>query len=131
MNQKNTPDSTTIQPWLSVQNAVAATNFYITAFDALETYRMETPDGLVVKLSINGAEFWVSGGITENSNTESLGGETVRMILVTDDPEMLFKKALQAGASEIFPIDEAYGWKLGRLADPFGLHWEIGHPVSE
>jgi len=36
---------------------------------------------------------------------------------------------LKAGAKEVFPIGEDHGWKLGRLVDPFGLHWEIGHPV--
>jgi len=39
-------------------------------------------------------------------------------------------RALAAGASEIFPVGEGHGWRLGRLADPFGLHWEIGHPLE-
>ena len=122
-----------IQPWLSINNAVAAVNFYKNAFDAVETYRLETPDGLVVKLSVNGAEFWISGGVSEDKNIEQkiVGGETVRMILITDDPDTLVAKALKAGAKEIFPIGEEYGWKLGRIEDPFGLHWEIGHQLSD
>jgi PhnB protein len=122
-----------IQPWLSIDNAIAAINFYKNAFDANETYRLETPDGLVVRLSVDGAEFWVSGNASEDNNTERkiVGGETVRMILITDDPDALFANALKAGAKEIFPVGEEHGWKLGRIEDPFGLHWEIGHQLSD
>jgi len=51
------------------------------------------------------------------------------MILVVTDPHPVFDKALQAGAREVFPIGEDHGWRLGRLVDPFALHWEIGHPL--
>ncbi len=122
--------NTLIQPWLSVQNAVAAVKFYKAAFDAAETYRLETPDGLVVKLSVNGAEFWISGGNVGNENSNE-PESNIRMILVVDDPESVFEKAIKAGAKEIFPVGEEYGWKLGRIADPFGLHWEIGYQLSE
>lgn len=124
--------NSSIQPWLSVSNAVAAIEFYKNAFEAIETYRLETPDGLVVKLSTNGAEFWVSGSNDEHATTNNIAlhAENVRMILIADDPETVFKKAIHAGAAEVFPVGEEYGWKLGRIIDPFGLHWEIGHPVS-
>ncbi|MEP6595583.1 MAG: VOC family protein [Ginsengibacter sp.] len=124
---------TSIAPWLSVQNSASAINFYKTAFGAVETYRLETPDGsLVAKLSVNGAEFWVSSGTPDNENptSESLGGGTIRIILTVANPDPLFAKALEAGATQIFPIGEDYGWRLGRLVDPFGLHWEIGHPLA-
>jgi len=94
---------------------------------------MEDPDGgLVVKLSVDGAEFWVSGGSSDDNNlsSEPLGGSNVRIILTVPDPDSLFAQALKAGASEVFPVGEEYGWRLGRLVDPFGLHWEIGHPLS-
>jgi len=61
---------------------------------------------------------------------ESVGGGSIRMILTVADPDTLFAQALAAGASEIFPVGEGHGWKLGRLVDPFGLHWEIGHPLA-
>jgi PhnB protein len=122
---------TSLAPWLSVSNAVIATDFYKRAFGAIETYRLETPEGLVVKLAVDRAEFWISGGSTdrEAEAAQPLGGDAVRMILTTSDPDELFNRALKAGASEIFPVGEDHGWRLGRLADPFGLHWEIGHLI--
>jgi len=125
--------ASSIAPWLSVVNSVKAISFYTSAFGAVEVYRMEDPDGdLVVKLSVDGAEFWVSGGSSDDNNlsSEPLGGGNVRIILTVPDPDSLFAQALKAGASEVFPVGEEYGWRLGRLVDPYGLHWEIGHPLS-
>jgi len=122
---------TTIAPWLTVKNGEEASRFYRTAFDAVETYRLETPDGLIARLSVRGAEFWVSGGSQESASIGELGGGLMRMILTVSDPDALFAKALTAGASEVFPVGEDHGWRLGRLVDPFGLHWEIGYPLSE
>ena len=133
MIKKDISDLTTIAPWLTVQNGAKAVAFYKAAFDAVETYRLEIPDGgLVVKLSVKGAEFWVSGDSeNEDPNIQALGGDTIRMILTVNNPDEIFKKALDAGASQIFPIGEEHGWRLGRIVDPFGLHWEIGHPVTQ
>jgi PhnB protein len=123
---------TSIAPWLTVRNGAKAVDFYKTAFGAIETYRLEVPDGggLVVKLSVGGAEFWLSDGSSDSAGPESVGGGTVRMILTVSAPDALFARALAAGASEVFPVSEGHGWKLGRLTDPFGLDWEIGHPLD-
>ncbi|MEP6684107.1 MAG: VOC family protein [Parafilimonas sp.] len=123
--------NSSIQPWLSVKNAAAAVSFYQNAFNAIETYRLETPEGLVIKFSVNGAEFWISGSNDDKiNNDKELQAENIRMILIVDDPEEVFRKSIDAGAAEIFPVGEEHGWKLGRIVDPFGLHWEIGHPVD-
>src|SRR5215467_13519498 len=116
--------TTTIAPWLSIKNAAKAVEFYKSAFGCVETYRLEVPDGggLVVRLSIDGAEFWISGESSGDDGNELLGGDSVRMILTVDDPDETFNRALKAGASEIFPVAEEHGWRLGRIADPFGLH---------
>ena len=130
----NPPVPTSIAPWLTVRNIIEAVNFYKSAFAAIEVYRLEEPDGIlqVVRLSVDGAEFWLSEGSPgEGSlNSESLGGGSVRMILTVANPDAFFNQALKAGASEVFPVGEEHGWRLGRLIDPFGLHWEIGRPVS-
>lgn len=121
---------TSIAPWLSVRNSSRAVKFYKSAFSAIETYRLEDPDGnAVVKLSVDGAEFWLSDSPSDDPNPELVGGTTVRMILTVADPDAVFAHALKAGATEVFPVGEEHGWRLGRLIDPFGLHWEIGRPV--
>jgi PhnB protein len=123
--------STSIAPWLSVRYSAKAVEFYKSAFGAAETYRLEDPDGnAVVKLSVDGAELWLSDSPFDNLIPEMLGGGTVRMILTVADPDTLFAQALQAGATEVFPVGEEHGWRLGRLVDPFGLHWEIGKQVT-
>src|SRR5207249_8818753 len=102
------------------------------AFEAAEVYRVEPPGGgVVAKLAVAGAEFWLSGESPAPgaSSPESVGGGSVRMILTVADPDADFARALRAGASEVFPVGEAHGWRLGRLVDPFGYHWEIGRPL--
>jgi PhnB protein len=134
MQEKDLSIQTSIASWLSVEDVTKAADFYKAAFDAVETYRLEAPDGgLVIQLAINGAAFWLSNSTPEQEEATAfpLGGGTIRMILTVSNPDGLFTKALQAGATEVFPVSEEYGWKLGRLIDPFGLHWEIGHPVAE
>ena len=122
---------TSLVPWLTVRNSAEAVAFYTSAFGAIEVYRIESPDGdAVVRLAVESAEFWVSDGDNDNINPESVGGGTVRMILTVPHPDELFERSLKAGATEIFPVSEEHGWRLGRLVDPFGLHWEIGHPLE-
>jgi PhnB protein len=119
---------------LSVRHGARAVEFYKTAFGALEVFRVEAPDGAVVcRLSVEGADFWVSDESPEHGNfsPESLGGGTVRMILTVPDPDAMFAQALAAGARQVVAMKNDYGWRLGRLVDPFGHHWEIGRPLSE
>jgi PhnB protein len=125
--------ATSIAPWLSVRDGARAIAFYKSAFGATEVYRHEDPSGgLVVRLSVAGAEFWISAEAPKEGelSVEPLGGGSVRMILTVADPDSVFAHALAAGASEIFPVGEGHGWRLGRLVDPFGLHWEIGHQLA-
>jgi PhnB protein len=122
----------TIAPWLSVRGGARAVEFYIAAFGAVEVYRVEDPDGNVVsRLSVGGAEFWLSDESPEHGSVSPGhgAGAAVRMILTVADPDAVFTSALKAGASEVFPVSEGHGWRVGRLVDPFGHHWEIGRPV--
>jgi PhnB protein len=124
--------ATSLAPWLSIRNASRAEAFYRNAFGAIQTYRMETPDGgLVLKLSVDGAEFWVSGQSTDTEDQERgrVGGDSIKIILTVADPDNVYERAINAGATEVFPVGENYGWRLGRVVDPFGLHWEIGKPL--
>jgi PhnB protein len=128
-----TPVVCSIAPMLSVRNGARAVEFYKAAFGAEEVYRVESPDGAVVsRLSVNGAEFWVADESPEHGNfsPESLGGGTVRMVLTVPDPDGTFAQAVAAGAREVVAVEEMYGWRLGRVVDPFGHHWEIGRPLA-
>jgi PhnB protein len=122
-----------IAPLLSVRNGARAVEFYKAALGAVEVYRVEDPGGAVVsRLTVEGAEFWLSDESPEHANysPESLGGGTVRMILTVPDPDALVARAVAAGAREVTAVEEAYGWRVGRIEDPFGHHWEIGHPLE-
>src|ERR1700694_3458769 len=123
-----------LAPMLSVRHGARAVEFYKTAFGAIEVYRIESPDGAVVsRLSIDGAEFWLSDESPEHGNfsPESLGGGSVRMILTVPNPDAVFAQALAAGAAEVYPVSEGHGWRVGRVSDPFGHHWEIGRPLAD
>ena len=123
----------TIAPWLSVRNSARAVDFYKSAFGAAEVFRLEDPGGSVVaRLSVDGAEFWLSDESPEHGNfsPQSLGGGTVRLILTVADPDAVFQRALKAGASQVFPVGEEHGWRLGRILDPFGHHWEVGRQLE-
>jgi len=53
------------------------------------------------------------------------------MVLTVADSDGAFNRAVSAGAKIIVPVDDNYGWRLGRVLDPFGHHWEIGKPLSD
>jgi PhnB protein len=123
---------TSIAPMLSVRNGARAVEFYRAAFGAVEVFRVEDPSGAVVsRLSVLGAEFWVADESPEHQNfsPETINGSTVRMILTASDPDALFARAVAAGARQVVAVANAYGWRLGRVVDPYGHHWEIGHPL--
>jgi PhnB protein len=122
-----------IAPMLSVRRGGQAVAFYIDAFGAVEVYRMEDPGGdVVARLRIGDAEFWVADESPAHGNfgPESLGGGSVRIILSVADPDAAFARALAAGATQVSPVTEAYGWRVGRLVDPYGHHWEIGRELG-
>ena len=130
---KAAPVRTGVAPLLSVRRGAQAVEFYKLAFGATEVFRIEDPSGAVVAtLAVDGAEFWVADESPEHQNfsPESLGGGTVRMILTVSDPDAMFARAVAAGARVVTAMTNAYGWRLGRVADPFGHHWEIGRPLK-
>ena len=123
-----------IVPELSVRRGREAVEFYEQAFGAVEVYRVggtdDNPD-VVAQLSIGTASFWVSDEAPSSANfsPETVGGGTVRLLLVVDDPVSAVQRAAAAGATVVYPVSEEHGWLLGRVEDPFGHHWEIGKPL--
>ena len=120
---------TGIAPGLSVSRATEAVGYYKAAFGAVERYRLEDDAGKVVvaHLAIDGADFWLQEDV--DSSPESVDRRSVRMILTVDDPDSMFEQAIAAGATEVAAVYEDHGWRIGRVADPFGHHWEIGKPL--
>jgi PhnB protein len=116
-----------------VRNGIRAVEFYKQAFGADELSHIDDGHGsIVARLSISKSEFWLADEAPSYANfsPESLGGSTVRMILTVDDPDALFARAVQAGATVVDAVsDKDYGWRAGRIADPFGHHREIGKPL--
>jgi PhnB protein len=123
---------TALAPMLSLRNGAKAVEFYKAAFGAEEVFRHEEGGAVVARLSVDGAEFWVADESPEHLNfsPEFLGGGTVRMVLTVEDPDAVFDRAVAAGARVVWPVKDDYGWRLGRVVDPFGHHWEIGKPLS-
>jgi PhnB protein len=121
---------------LSVRRGTEAVEFYKAAFGAVEVYRVGG-DGanpsVVAQLAVGDASFWVADESPEHANfsPETLGGGTVRMLLIVDDPDAAVRRAVEAGATEVYPVGEEHGWRMGRIADPFGHHWEVGRPLGD
>jgi PhnB protein len=133
-DQKSHKDlKTTLAPMLSVRKGDKAVEFYKAAFGARELFRIEAGDGAVVaELSLGESSFWVADESPEHLNfsPESLGGGSVRMVFTVNDPGAAFDRAVAAGAAVVRPVaDQPYGWRVGRVVDPFGHHWEIGRPL--
>ena len=122
-----------ISPMLSVRRGKQAIDFYVAAFGAQVLFRLDdNPGDVIAELSMGGHTFWIADESPEHQNfsPESLGGGTVRLVLIVDDPDATFARALAAGAQTVWPVaDQHYGWRIGRLVDPFGHHWEIGKPL--
>jgi PhnB protein len=119
---------TRVTATLSVRNWARAMDFYKAAFGARELYRV--PGGGVGQLAVAGAEFWVAEESPQHLNfsPESIGGCSVRMLLMVEDPAAMFARAVAAGATEVTPVADGHGWRIGRIVDPFGHHWEIARP---
>jgi PhnB protein len=130
------PIQISVVPQLSVRRGREAVEFYKAAFGAMEVYRVGGTDeheDVVAQLAVGDASFWVSDESPPNKNfsPESLGGSTVRLLLIVQDPQSVVARAVALGATEVVAVAEEHGWLLGRIEDPFGHHWEIGKPLAE
>ncbi len=125
---------TSLLPTLSVRNGNAAIEFYKNAFGAAEIFVVKSPDGSVIaQLAIDAVNFLIADESTDHDNysPETLGGTTIRMGLQVMDPDVTQARAIAAGAEEIYPVaNQDYGYRLGRIVDPFGHHWEIFRPLK-
>jgi PhnB protein len=121
-----------IQPELWVDRGAEAVAFYQAAFGATVLHRVGEGEDIVAQLAIGDAAFWVStaGSAGERLNPKAIGGATSRTLLVVDDPDAVFERAVRAGATSTAPPANEHGWRLARITDPFGQQWEIGRPLG-
>jgi PhnB protein len=124
---------TGIEPQLWTDRAAAAVTFYQAAFGAVVLHRVGDADEIVAQLAIGDARFWVSAAdpAMNRFDPKRIAGATGRTLLVAEDPVALQASAVDAGAAEMSPVTEEYGWLLGRIVDPFGHEWELGHPLGD
>ncbi|OBK23619.1 VOC family protein [Mycobacterium asiaticum] len=128
-----------LSPHLVVDNAAAAIDFYVKAFDAVEMGRVPGPDGRLIHaaVQINGFTVMLNDDFPEMCNGQSmtpkaLGGTPVTIHLTVTDVETKFQRAIDAGATVVMPLeDQFWGDRYGVLADPFGHNWSLGQPVRE
>lgn len=123
---------TSIQPELWVDDARAALTFYCAAFDATVLHLVGDGNDLVAQLGVGDAAFWVASASAtmKRFSPRAIDGATSRTLLVVDDPDVVVKQAVDAGATETSAVAAEHGWRLGRIVDPFGHEWEIGKPLS-
>lgn len=125
--------NTAIEPMLSVRNGAKAVEFYKAAFGAETLFLLDDGGAVVAQLSVGGAVFWLADESPQHFNfsPETVGGSTVRLVIIVDDPDTLFDRAVASGARVVWPVaDQPYRWRVGRIVDPFGHHWEIGKPLG-
>jgi len=123
---------TSIQPELWVDRAAQAAAFYQAAFGATVLHQVGEGEDIVAQLAIGHAAFWVAsaGSAGPRVHPKAIGAATSRTLLVVDDPDAVFHQAVTAGASPTTQPGNEHGWRVARISDPFGHHWEIGRPLG-
>jgi PhnB protein len=130
------PYAPTVSPQLAVRRGREAIEFYKSAFGAVEVYRVGGTDEhaeVVAQLTVGDASFWVADESPPNGSfsPQSVGGATVKLLLIADEPQAVIDRAVGLGATQVYAAEAQHGWLLGHLEDPFGHHWEIGRPLGD
>ena len=128
------PKISSLTPRLVVSDAARAIAFYIDAFSAKELERHKDDNGHVVfaALAIGDLKLTLTEEKREWHNVAptSLGGSPVLIALAVDDADAVGRKMERAGAKVVFPIDDhGYGFRDGRLVDPFGHYWIVSQAL--
>ena len=126
----------TVQPYLMVQGAVAAIEFYAKALNATEQLCMKDASGRVVhaELQMGDSRIMLADENPDLGAYSPLhyGGSSVGFMLYVPDCDGLYRQALGAGAtSESEPVDQPYGVRMGGIRDPFGYKWFLGTQIKE
>jgi PhnB protein len=137
MAVKPIPDGyTSVAPYLFVDGAIAAIDFYKRAFGAVEHGMMQTPDGKVAHAEIKIGDTVVRLcdplPMFEAKTPGQLGGTSVELFLWVEDVDGAVRTAEAAGATvKAPPENQFWGDRLARLTDPFGHHWLIASHMED
>ncbi|NEE00723.1 VOC family protein [Phytoactinopolyspora halotolerans] len=124
----------TIVPKLVAAGADRAIDFYQKALNAELIARYTAPDGSVVysELTVGSSRISVKDEDGTDRAAPTVGGSPVILTLEVDDADAVANRMLDAGASTIFPVDDrGYGYRQGRVEDPFGYQWIISQRTED
>ena len=137
MAVKSVPDGYhTVTPYLIINGAVQALEFYKRAFGASETVRMPDPKGRIAHAEIKIGDSMIMLADEHHEmgyrGPRTLGGTSVSILLYVPDVDTVFDRAIKAGAKSQRPVaDQFYGDRMGTLEDPFGHVWTIGTHIED
>lgn len=126
----------TATPYLIVQNATAAIEFYKRAFGATELMRLTDPEGKVAhaEIKIGNSPIMLADEVPMMGfrSPRSLGGSAVSLIIYMEDVDAQFRQATDAGAKVLMPVkDQFYGDRSGTLEDPFVHVWTLATHIED
>lgn len=126
----------TITPYLAVDDASAAIDFYQRAFGAKERVRMAGPGGSVMhaELEVGDSLVMLSDPFPQASTRppKELGGTSVNIFMYVDDIDAVYKQAVASGATSLMePDDMFWGDRFGSVQDPFGHSWTIATHIED
>jgi PhnB protein len=126
----------TVMPYLAVEDAARAIDYYKRAFGAKERGRMEAPGGAIghAELEIGDSVVMLSDPFPQASTKppKELGGTSVSVFLYVEDVDAVVKQAVDAGATVLMEVaDQFWGDRFGSVQDPFGHSWGIATHVED
>lgn len=125
-----------VTPYLVVDGASKAIEFYRRAFGAVERFRMPAPDDKVghAEIQIGDSVIMLSDPFPDmgSSAPSGTGNSSSGLMLYVDDVDALFKQAVDAGATVTMPLDNQFwGDRYGKLRDPFGHSWHLATHIED
>ena len=124
-----------VTPYLVVDDAKAAIDFYTRAFGAKEKFRLPMGDRIGhAELIIGDSHVMLADEFPEQGHRgpKALGGTPVSLMVYVDDVDATFRQAIDAGATEKRPVENQFwGDRMGTLTDPFGHMWSLATTVEE
>jgi len=126
----------TLTPYLAVDDAAEAIEYYKRAFGAKERLRMETPDGSIghAELEIGDSLVMLSDPFPQSHTTppKTAGATTGGIFMYVEDVDAVVKKAVDQGATVAMEVaDQFWGDRFGTVVDPFGHSWSIATHVED